>query len=559
MHFVCLKCTVNTTVDICRDFGITLFHNCCTCAYEGNQEDGDTEETQFLLNEGGSADPTPTPDSGNRISVCGSSEGDHKQKHSINGEPFDLRSKTPVESTITKGKVLQPSSCDASGELSSSQSVDVAISIDTTQDSADHSAIKAQEKQKNGLSITSICVPPPLTSLFRCCPFCCCSRRSLYQLKVYWLWCFPILFTSSTETTGGTESTGTSGSPENTEPIDLGPTADSAFCKFFYICCWLAGFCFCKCHCEHCNCWWCSACCIPCCTPLSSDDLETSEEKPCCNTCIKACKWCVNHREGFTRCMNEKPWKKCGDCWENCWTVFTNITSLIVYLAFVSYLSQAFPAIVISYYLNPTASLIRLGFIEVIIVIMLTEVSYLLFLLDKFTWLCYYNRHKKMPQEIIEIDNENKANDKNIEQTTFISQYIDDKGLIYSDYCQCKNSCYYPSKCICKSCQVTCHPVKCCEEIKDCHWLFGLTCIQIFTMLFITILSAILLFFLLNVVIQETSGSNNQFKDILAIVPTIVLNLWLVFRQGDFCKAVKNINKALGDPLSTAENGHHHM
>ena len=57
-------------------------------------------------------------------------------------------------------------------------------------------------------------------------------------------------------------------------------------------------------------------------------------------------------------------------------------------------------------------------------------------------------------------------------------------------------------------------------------------------MLFIAILSAILL---LNVIIQETSGSDNQFKDILAIVPTIALNLWLLSRHFNLGEAMKNI------------------
>ena len=77
-------------------------------------------------------------------------------------------------------------------------------------------------------------------------------------------------------------------------------------------------------------------------------------------------------------------------------------------------------------------------------------------------------------------------------------------------------------------------------------------------MIFIVVLSAVLLFFLLNVVIQQTSGSDNEFKDILAIVPTIALNLWLLFWQGDPCKAFKNIvskaNKAL-DSYSAMERG----
>ena len=338
-------------------------------------------------------------------------------------------------------------------------------------------------------------------------------------------------------------------------------TPSQACCKFFCMCCWLAGCCFCKCEC--CSCWWCSACGIPCCTLLSSKNLEASKEKPWRNnTCIKALKCCVDSREKCTNCMNEEPWKKCGDYWKKGWIWFTNITSLITFLAFVSYLSQAFPAIVISYYLSPTASLIRLGFFEVIIVIMILEVSYLLFLLDKCAWLCYYHKHKKIPEEI-ETDDQNKTNESEDEESnehkTFISQYIDEdkKELIYSDICQC-NNCYYPPKCKRK--------IECYKEIKHCHCaLFTLSCIQIFTMLFIIILSAILLFFLLNVVIQQTSDSDTQFKDILAIVPTIAVNLFLLsVRQGNVGNAASRIaNKANyrelnfhRDPYSAAENGH---
>ena len=306
--------------------------------------------------------------------------------------------------------------------------------------------------------------------------------------------------------------------------------------RFFCMCCL-----FYKCECH--NYWCCSACCIPCCTPLSSSDLDSliTSKNTRTNTGIAALKRCINNRERCINCMNDKPWEKCGDCWKKCWTVFTNIASLIIFLAFVSYLSQALPAIVISYYLSPTASLIRLGFIEVIIVVMLFEVSYLLFLLDKCTWLSYFNKHKKIPKEIIDDHIKDKATNNN-EHLTFISQYIDKEKneLIYSDYFQSKH---------------------CCNEIKHCHWLFVLTCIQIFTMLFITIISAILLFFLLNVVIQETSGSDNQFKDILAIVPTIALNLWLLSRHINLGEAVKNIateaNKNIHhDSAPGAQNNH---
>ena len=202
-----------------------------------------------------------------------------------------------------------------------------------------------------------------------------------------------------------------------------------------------------------------------------------------------------------------------------CWSIFTNVVSLILFLAFSSYLSQALPAITISYYLNPTASLIRLGFYEVIIVVMLLEISYLLFLLDKCTWLCYFSKYQEIPDEIKVkvVDGEDHAQETD-ERKSYICQYIHDGELIgCKEICGC--DCTY--KCI--------------------HWLHITTFLQIIIMVFIIGLSIALLYFLLNVVIQQTSSPNDQFKDILAIVPTIALNLWLLSRQVDIGKALKDI------------------
>ena len=220
----------------------------------------------------------------------------------------------------------------------------------------------------------------------------------------------------------------------------------------------------------------------------------------------------------------------CGAGWKICWTVFTNVVSLTLFLAFSSYLSQALPAITISYYLNPTASLIRLGFYEVIIVVMLLEISYLLFLLDKCTWLCYFSKYQEIPDEIKVkvVDGEDHAQETD-ERKSYICQYIHDGELIgCKEICGC--DCTY--KCI--------------------HWLHITTFLQIIIMVFIIGLSIALLYFLLNVVIQQTSSPNDQFKDILAIVPTIALNLWLLSRQVDIGKALKDIvHKA-------HEYSHHH-
>ena len=411
--------------------------------------------------------------------------------------------------------------------------------------------------EPSGNSIIDECVPPPLTSLFQCCPFCCCNRYMSMcgtRLGIYWCWCCPIIHCSSRDA--------------------------HKCCKcFFTICC-----CFCKCECG--SCWWCSACGIPCCTLLSSDNLQVSEGNNA--VCIQALKRCAEQREKCSRTCGE--WEKCGKCWYTCWTVLMNIISLVVFLAFVSYLSQALPAIVISYYLSPTASLIRLAFFEVVIVILLLEVAHLLFLMDKLTWLCYFNKHKKIPKEIEPEDNTDpesegeNTNNKGQNNKTYISQYIKQNGekkLIYDNICQCKNF-YLPrstkrkihcslikSQSHTKECcegkfpTLYCNPVPCCDEIKHWHCLILLTIIQIFTILFVTILSMILLFFLLNVVIQMTSGSDNEFKDILTIVPHIALNLWLIFGQGKLGKAIKNIisrdNRNVDhNPLSAAEEGQIH-
>ena len=371
-------------------------------------------------------------------------------------------------------------------------------------------------------SIVDECVPPPLTSFFQCCPFCCCSCEPSY-CKVFCLCCLPICTKSCS-------------------------CHDNNYCKCSSTAC-----CICKC----CGCWCCNACGIPCCTYLPSGNEEDDEDDPLYNN--KSCKFCVNK---WKECDNFS-WEKCGNCWEIGWTVFTNIVSLITFLAFVSYLSQAFPAIVISYYLSPTASLIRLGFFEVVIVVLLFEVAYILFLIDKLTWLCYFKKYKKIPEEIkVNVHNDAPAADS-AKHKTFISQYTnqDESDLIYNNVCGCEH-CHYPARHCC-SCKMKYEwSRECCKQMKFCHWLFPLTVIQIITMAFIIALSAALLFFLLNVVIQQTSGSDNEFKDILAIVPTIALNLWLLFRQGDLCKAVKNIiskaNKTLDDPHSDAERGHAH-
>ena len=392
-------------------------------------------------------------------------------------------------------------------------------------------------------SFVKECVPPPLTLLYYCFPCCCCFCK-LRCFSVFWLWCFPIVYYSSKRW--------------------------KCFCCIY--------------HGKSVNdrdCW-CCACCIPCCSCISLSS-NSSKDDPVCVKMLK-CHACVKAREDFScNIKNKEDWEKCRKHWHTCWTAITNIASLVIFLAFVSYLSQALPAIVISYYLSPTASLIRLGFFEVMIVVMLFEVAYVLFLMDKLTWLCYFNKKKEIPKEIEpESDSEDehrKSKDEksNKKENTLISKYIkkiqrgekQEDLLIYDCQCEYCYTCTRQRKkltkcCCCKAERnvrlLDCKKVECCDAIKQCHCLFVVTLIQILTMLFITGLSAVLLFFLLNVIIEQTSGANNEFRDILAIVPTIALNLWLLFKEGNVFHAVKNIvgkaNKSVDhDPLSTAEEG----
>ena len=70
------------------------------------------------------------------------------------------------------------------------------------------------------------------------------------------------------------------------------------------------------------------------------------------------------------------------------------------FLTIGSYVAQALPAIAMSYYVNPTSTLIRLGFFELAIFILLVEISYFIFLCDKLSWLCYIKIRKQLPDEL---------------------------------------------------------------------------------------------------------------------------------------------------------------
>ena len=202
------------------------------------------------------------------------------------------------------------------------------------------------------------------------------------------------------------------------------------------------------------------------------------------------------------------------------WTIITNAVSLLVFLGLFSYLTQAIPAVAVSYYLNPTASLIRLGFFEVSVVILIMEIAYALFLVEKFTWLWYIHWNKQIPEEIVE---ENK---KTGNKYRYVDIYLNNKrselvSLVDSEKC---------CSCSCNNC--------CC---KCFHWLLLTAFSQIIVFGFVIYLSWRLLHFLMIIIIDQTSNPNNQFKDILAILPTIALNGWLLFKKGNIMRALKDV------------------
>ena len=103
------------------------------------------------------------------------------------------------------------------------------------------------------------------------------------------------------------------------------------------------------------------------------------------------------------QCCTYQPSERCKQCMQSTkqvLIVLANGVSLFLFLAIGSYVAQALPAITMSYYINPTSTLIRLGFFELAIVILLMEFSYLIFLCDKLSWLCYITSRKKLPDEL---------------------------------------------------------------------------------------------------------------------------------------------------------------
>lgn len=207
------------------------------------------------------------------------------------------------------------------------------------------------------------------------------------------------------------------------------------------------------------------------------------------------------------------------------WKVLANGVSLFVFLGLLSYLPQAFPAIAISYYLSPTSSLIRLGFFEVAAVVIIMEIAYLLFLVEKLIWLLHVYYTESIPEEILYV--EEKENEKEMKRT----RKAKDKKIKY----------------IYKYLLIDCKVPKLRPLINSknfswsCKWLLVFAFAQIITFICVIYLSWKLLYFLMTVVIDQTSDPNDQFRDILAILPTIALNGWLLFKQGNIIHVLKDV------------------
>lgn len=207
------------------------------------------------------------------------------------------------------------------------------------------------------------------------------------------------------------------------------------------------------------------------------------------------------------------------------WKVLANGISLFVFLGFSSYLTQAIPSISISYYLSPTASLIRLGFFELVVIVLIMEGAYLLFLLEKWTWLAYVHYNNTIPEEIQEETSTETKQEKIMNRSKYIKQYI-----VYD-----RNS--KESKLVLLPLSKNRYSFSC----KAFHWLLLVTLFQIMAFIFVIYVSWRLLNFLLTVIIDQTTYPNDDFKNILAILPTIALNIWLILKQGNVLYALKDI------------------
>ena len=301
----------------------------------------------------------------------------------------------------------------------------------------------------------------------------------------------------------------------------------------------------------------------------------------------------------------------CVQCCTHSWTIITNTISLITFIASLSYLTQALPAIAISYYISPPASLIKLGFFELAIIILVVEISFFLYLVDKCVWLSYVHCAKKIPDEVYEeeeitdkapppsesdltsgLDTSNAPtnpkrspqdleSDDNITNASpdsatpqqpkkkkiikYIDQYLVDKtkpklisfghGDCSSDKLFCKRNWHCLLRLLCE----TCHCLICPWKLWYCHCLLYVSVFQIAVAMLLIGMSAPLLYFIMNIIIDQTSTSNDQFKDILAIIPTIALNTWLLIRYGNISHFVKDImGKATKSAMEYHDSHHDH-
>jgi hypothetical protein len=259
------------------------------------------------------------------------------------------------------------------------------------------------------------------------------------------------------------------------------------------------------------------------------------------------------------------------ECLQTYWTVLMNAGSLMIFVAFLSYLTQALPAIAISWYINSSSSLIRIGFFELSFAILVEEIAFLIFLVDKFVWFCYIHKEESIPEEVyyyeLEQFPDQPTNQPAEDDTTSAEDHRD--GI---DGPQARPAAnphpgkQAPKKMIKYVNQYTYlsddgkHKLKgfgrwkC--SYKICHWLFIFTIFQIVAVSMLIGISVPLLYFVMSIVIDQTSDSSNQFKDILTLIPTIALNVWLLWQHRSIPHAVKNIVSKANASAKEHHNGH---
>lgn len=250
-------------------------------------------------------------------------------------------------------------------------------------------------------------------------------------------------------------------------------------------------------------------------------------------------------------------------CKEKSIKILVNGISIFTFMAFLSYLTQAVPAISISYYINPTITLIRLGVFEPYIMIMVAEFAYVLFLVDKIYWIIYTIVEKKIPEEIIEKTTESiDSNPKKKEirgsikplqtiiatpsrnetnQETKPAKFTEaDKlelcGFVQKPQKGCRVIKHIDHYLLIKKYDVTREP-----EFKHPPELFViLTCLQIVAFFLVIYSSWKMLYFILNLTIEQTDLTDD-FKDILAILPTIAINLFFLYKRRDIAHFAKDV------------------